>query len=304
MSVLVKIIAFFTAFISVFSSPSVGNEKHENVSVMTFNLHCTDLCETRFAALCEQIRDVEPDSLGIQELKNESGYYFRKNLTEYNSYIAIGSRDEYIAIYWLKAKYRMIEKGRIFLSETPDEKSKGWDGDHERMMCWVLLEDKQTGFRYIHANTHLDHKGKTAREEGIKLINEKLNSFDYPVVVTGDFNCSEGSTPITYFTDNGWVDSMRLSGITQTTGSHHGNKDYDVNAKPIDFIFVSRAVSAENWRILKDKTYDGDYPSDHFPVAVTIGFDYSLTPMEEFSRTNKSGISDILNNFGFSSPIC
>lgn len=298
MSVFVKLIAFFTAFVSVLSSPAVSNEKHETVSVMSFNLHCTDLCETRFNALCEQIREVEPDSLGIQELKNDSRDYFRNNLSEYDSYIAVGSRDEYVAIYWLKDEYRLIDRGSIFLSETPDRKSKGWDASLERMMCWVLLENRQTGFRYIHANTHLDHKGKQSREEAVKLLDKTLKAFDYPVVITGDFNCDERSNAIRYFTACGWADSMRLSGITQTTGSYHGYKNIDFNSLPIDFIFVKGAQSADNWRILKNETYNGGYPSDHFPVAVNLGFDYTITAQQEFERKYTIGIVDIINRLG------
>ena len=85
----------------------------------------------------------------------------------------------------------MLEWGNFWLSSTPDIPSIGWDAACTRTATWALLKDKKTKEKFYYVNTHLDHVGKVARKEGLKLILEKIqkiNLDNFPLILTGDFN--------------------------------------------------------------------------------------------------------------------
>ncbi|KAK5827122.1 endonuclease/exonuclease/phosphatase [Linnemannia elongata] len=64
-----------------------------------------------------------------------------------------------------------IEKVRsIWLSETPEVPSKGWDASNKRILTSVLLRHWETGVVVLGLNTHLDDQGVVARLESGKII--------------------------------------------------------------------------------------------------------------------------------------
>ena len=77
------------------------------------------------------------------------------------------------------------------LSETPDKPGFGWDAACNRTCTWIKLKDKITKKSFPVLDTHLDHRGMKAREEGVKLILARipeLNKENLPLIFTGDFN--------------------------------------------------------------------------------------------------------------------
>lgn len=146
-----------------------------------------------------QIKFYEPDVFGIQEAKPNQVIDISSLLSQYD-YVGIGregiEKGESSNIFYKRERFAIKETNTFWLSETPNEISKGWDAAFNRVCTYALFKDKKTKSLFWVFNTHLDHIGEEARTKGIQLILSKiesLNSKNYPVVFMGDFN-SEPST--------------------------------------------------------------------------------------------------------------
>lgn len=290
MSAFTRFFALIIAFFTMIFNPGKTYEVRETVKAMTYNISCDELTDERLDAVKQQIEYVSPDVFGLQEIKSSSKSYIAKELKKYSS-VTVSDMDigneTYIGIYWLNEKYDKISSGSIYLSKTPNIVSKSWDARHTRMMVWTLLENKETGFKFIAADTHLDHVGATARAESLKLIDKTLKQFDCPVIVVGDFNCRYTGAELPVFTDLGWVNTINLSGVNKSTDTFHNYDGSDANHSPIDHIFVNKAESATNWQVHKEK-YNGRYPSDHFALSVEITFNSKLTAKQNYELIKNS----------------
>ncbi len=77
-------------------------------------------------------------------------------------------------------------------------------------MTWGKLRDRRTGAVFHLFNTHLDHRGETARRESARLLLRKVAEIagpQGPVVVTGDFNSTPDSEPYRILTSPGPPDA-------------------------------------------------------------------------------------------------
>ena len=107
-----------------------------------------------------------------------------------------------MSILWNKDKLEKVECGTFWLSETPDTPSKGWGAANYRDCTWILFKDKETGKKFYHFNTHLDHAVAAAQTGGAKLIRQRMTSINtagYPVILTGDMNVEENSSVCALF---------------------------------------------------------------------------------------------------------
>ena len=186
-----------------------------------------------------------------------------------------GPFTEYSSIYYLKDKYDLIDSGTFWLSETPEKRwTKSFDSACYRIASWALLEDKETGSRYTHINTHLDHVLQTTREAQMKVLIECVNKVanGSPIVMTGDFNAYEDSQVYAVaqesFNDTKKVADSSDDGRTFTS---YGNKSEESHKGPgaIDFIFASKELKVDTYKIIRD-TVQGIYPSDHYPIVADI----------------------------------
>jgi endonuclease/exonuclease/phosphatase family metal-dependent hydrolase len=186
-------------------------------------------------------------------------------------------KGEHSAIFYKKDKFKLLEKGDFWLSQTPDKPSLGWDATCCNRICsWVYLQDKKTGKKFYFFNAHFDHQGVQAREESSKLILQKIKAIagNAPALFTGDLNGSQSSD---------WYKAIANSGLLKDTYfqvkyPYANNASFNGfgatkpgNNEIIDHIFISNDFIAKKWGLLTD-TYHGKYPSDHFPVMAEISF--------------------------------
>lgn len=242
------------------------------VRVMSFNIRCGEF-EDRGEIVPRLIADYHPDSLGLQECTYDWFSYLRLFLHKDYGFVGVG-RDtgdrsvkcgEMSLVLYRKDKYNLVDSGTFWLSETPDEVSLGWDGACNRICTWVVLENKETGEKYAHVNTHLDHVGPLARQNGVELVKEKALSHDIPTVVTGDFNFSKGSELYNSLVTGGLTDTQDMAEYTMTGKTYHGYNGGS-EGEPIDFICVnSQITDVKTYKIIRDM-YDGKYTSDHYPI--------------------------------------
>jgi len=252
--------------------------------VMSFNVRYgtandgKDAWPERRDLVVQTIQAFGPDLLGTQEMLPFQAEYIHSKLPEYE-YIG-WSRDEskdgeQCGIYVRKERFKVVESGQFWLSETPETKfSKSWDSSLPRVLTWIRIEDQSTQKRpLLFANTHFDHRGSQARLNSAILCREKLHELaaGVPVILSGDFNCGIESAPAKeLLKDSQLIDSYSAVSHSpdESVGTFHG-----FSGKPgrdrIDWILLSPGLKTLAAAI--DRTHDlGRYPSDHFPVTAVV----------------------------------
>ena len=223
------------------------------------------------------IADQQPDIFGLQEALKMQLDYLDETCPDYN-HVGVHRDDgkekgEVMAIYWNTKTQKLLKWGNFWLSETPEEPSKGWDAACFRTATWALLKDKPSGKKYYYVNTHLDHKGAEARAKGLSLIVDRIDDINpegYPMILTGDFNVKLDDPCLESLV--GRMESVRsIAAKTDSLGTYQG---FGKSQKPvvIDYIYESGFSAAPSFETVT-KAYEGiDYISDHYPVAATLVF--------------------------------
>ena len=249
----------------------------ETVRIMSFNIRYNEY-EDRFRIVPQLIGDYMPDSVGLQECTHDWYLTMGAFLKEYGI-IGVG-RDtgdtsiysgEMSAILYRKDKYKVVDSGNFWISETPDEISYGWDAETRRICTWAILENKSTGEQYAHVNVHLDHISELARVHGAEMVSEFALTFDMPTVLTGDFNFKKHTSYYDIVASSGLRDSQDIA-VTSDEGKTYHGYNGGTEGLPIDFIFVNDEIeSISTYKIVRD-TYGGKYSSDHYPIYADMKF--------------------------------
>lgn len=250
------------------SETGVKAPAEDTVRIMSFNVRDGEF--DREEIVPQVIADYLPDSVGLQECEGTWFLTLKAYLPDYEI-IGVGRLfgtplvGESTAIMYRKDKYRLVDWGTFWLSETPHIASKGWDAKYHRTCTWAILENRETSERYAHVNTHLDNQGAEARTKGLELIKEKAASFDMPVVVTGDFNFPKGSDLYKQLVADGLTDSSAIAKAADSGCTAHGYNG-TVSGNPIDFILVNDEITdVKSYNIMREK-YNDRYVSDHYPI--------------------------------------
>lgn len=246
--------------------------------IMSFNVLCGGRdgreWSNRVNKVVSVIREAAPDSFGLQEAHYDWMKALTAALPEYD-YVGVGREDgktegEFSPVFYKKDIYTVEDSGNFWLSETPDTPSKGWDAVCYRVCSWACLVNKATGEKYVHINTHLDHRGVTARVEGVKMIKAHAASFGgLPVVCTGDFNVPQGTDCYVEMISGNMKDSRFLAPDTTDCYTFHGFQPEEIQ-EIIDFVFVDEAtVKPVSFKVI-NKLVDGDFYSDHNAVYADV----------------------------------
>ena len=231
----------------------------DTFSVMTHNLKVGDVPSDRIERAMTLIYKYMPDTLGVQEAKTEWMNALNDRLSDYYAIVGEGreggTKGEYNAILYAKAKYNLIESGTKWLTDTPDEVSKLPNSTYYRIFTWVLLEDKVTGERYLHVNTHLE--GGVSQMIQVKCLMIFLKQYnDVPIVLTGDMNAVITADEMKYIQDKGFATKQDFSELDHLPLFGRG---YSV----IDWIFVTKDCMTLTNYVTDDNYFNGDYASDH-----------------------------------------
>jgi len=251
----------------------------KELKLMTYNmLHIdhdpSNKWHERKALISAVINREKPDVIGTQECL----YSQVKDMMEMHpefDWVGMGrqggSKDDFMAIFYRKGRFSVLEYNHFWLSDTPMEIGSMTFGNKlPRMVTWVKFHDHQTEKTFYHMNTHLDYICEEARIKGAKLINEKVKEFNpaYPIFLTGDFNTDAGTLPYTILTEQGpfedtWNNAAKH--INKSCGTKNDFKYPDGGSERIDWILAKGVPTVNRTKIIND-VMDGKYPSDHFPV--------------------------------------
>ena len=255
--------------------------KEESVMrVMSFNIRCanvgTDSWEDRIGIVSQTMLDSEADSIGVQEATPEWMATLKETVGDKYSYVGVGRDDgdnkgEYSSIFYLKDKYTAVESGTFWLSETPEKPSRGWDAACNRVCTWAVLQNKETGEKYVHINTHFDHIGISARKNSVDMIVEKAKEFtDIPVVFTADMNVKQDSENYNQFVNSGVLyDTKFAAPDTMDYCTYHDTKPNKHKDDVIDYVMINDKFSAVSYKVVTEGI-DGRFVSDHYPVYADV----------------------------------
>ena len=261
------------------------NFNAQNLNVMTFNIRLSldsdkeNSWENRKNDALQLLDYYHPDVFGVQEAVPQQMTDLKTGLKNYD-FVGVGRDDgankgEYSAIFYNTEKLQVLQSGTFWLSETPDQPSKGWDAAYNRVCTYALFKTKKGGRKFWAFNVHFDHVGNIARENSSKLILEKINTLNprnFPVVLTGDFNLTDKTEPIKI------ISKTMSDSFYNCRKPHYGPTGtftgFDVNTVPkdrIDYIFT-KGLSCQSIRTINDRRENLLYPSDHFPVLAQLKF--------------------------------
>ncbi|CAH8711927.1 endonuclease/exonuclease/phosphatase family protein [Paenibacillus thiaminolyticus] len=285
------------------------HNENQSLRCMSFNIRYgsdnTEDGEQRWSRradmVASMIRFHRADTVGMQEALRHQIADLERMLHDFG-WVGKGREDgadagEYCVVFYRKSRLEPLENGTFWLSETPEVPGRlGWDAACPRIATWVRFEDKLTGTRFIHFNTHFDHVGTVAMEQSALLLLNRIEKLEErcPVIVTGDFNCSESSVPYGIltgagngfgalrdaryaaqhphfgpsFTFHGFQLQRLIECLYRDGECFKGDNGEDLDS-PIDYIFVNEQVRVLQYGVLADQQ-NGRFPSDHMPVVADI----------------------------------
>jgi len=270
-----------------------------DLTVMSFNLRYDNPSDGvnawshRKPLVLDTIGATLPDLLGMQECLPSQARFLRGWLEGYG-FTGVGREDgaptesthsEMCAIFYRADRFELLEEGVFWLSKTPMVVgSKSWDSALPRIASWVQLRDRLDPAMTFHfINTHFDHLGVEARRQSAQLVRRQIHEMTRggPAILVGDFNAPADPAPDEPYGllvdpdpmgDPLLHDSYRaLHPINNQEGTFNGFVG-TTSGHRIDWILTTTTFRILQADIVR-KQKDGRYPSDHFPVTVTVRLD-------------------------------
>ncbi len=222
----------------------------------------------------KQIEQIKPDSFGVQEATPEWMRFLREGLEDYAD-VGVARDDgnnlgEYCAVFYDKTVYDCLDSGNFWLSTTPEKPSRDWNTGSTRICTWAKLKNRETGFIYVHVNTHLDNASEEARDKGSALIVDfiKENFADIPVVLTADLNSH--SDEVGYINLTSVLnDSKLIAAEKYEYGTFHDGKPEKIRDDVIDYVLCSDDFDVLVYKVVT-AGIDGRMTSDHFPIYADL----------------------------------
>ena len=264
-------------------SLSAKKGKAADLKVISYNIRLssaddgTNSWKYRYPASAMMIMDQKPDIFGLQEAMPDQFDYLNEFCTGYKG-VGVGRDDgkragEIMAIFYNKKTVKLLKWGTYWLSDTPDEPSKGWDAACFRTATWALLKDKASGKKFFYVNTHLDHVGWEARRKGLALIVERIaamNPKGLPMVLTGDFNMR---------IDRPEFDDLKQimensREVAARTDHHNTYNGWGKASKEeiIDYIWFKGFRACTEYETITKPYMERTFISDHYPIRATLIF--------------------------------
>lgn len=265
-----------------------------SLNMLNNNNHGTEgnLIADRMPRIIGFINTEKPDSIGVQEcdIGKDRGN-MRATVSEGiapSGYVCAqeeqwdGTTYAFKNFIWYNSNTtECSDSGQMWLSETPDIPSKGFGAKHYISMGWAVLENKATGMRYLHVNTHLYAIGaytETHEERAAIRLKETealLSHIDSlsdmhkvdSVFLTGDMNEAEGGAVYKRLTEK-LEDTRYLAKDTTDRITFHC---FGARASVIDLCLCSIDKSVVNIdRFDVVERYEGKLISDHSALLVDV----------------------------------
>lgn len=263
-------------------APVAGASVQPELRAMTFNLrygsdtgpHAWPL---RLPVCVEQIRVEQPAVIGTQEGLWRQVRDLEAALPEF-AWVGLGreggSHGEFMAIFYERERFELLEFDHFWLSDTPDRiGSTSWGNSNRRMVTWARLGERAGGAQFVVYNTHFDHQVAVARRKSAELVLAHVREHfpELPVLLLGDFNALEDSPPHAHLVRedafrDAWLEAAERGPAIST---FHGYRGPQEGQRRIDWVLVRGGWEVRRaWVATHER--GGRYPSDHFPVLADL----------------------------------
>lgn len=174
----------------------------------------------------------KPDIVGVQEVCDKWRKYMPDRIGNYKliGTVRKDGGQSYSAIVYDSSKYEVLAQGVDTYSYHASAEC--------RNMSWAIFMEPATGVKFAFISTHWDFGDEENKQQMRKVQADEMSAkiaalkaeYNCPVIITGDFNCSNVSDSYNYF--------MSINGMTNAIT----NSEYYYNAKgtnTIDFIMIT-----------------------------------------------------------------
>ena len=224
-----------------------------------------------------------PDLLGVQEMLDNQRADLQGSLSGYGYYGPGrdgGSSGERSGIFYRTARFNQLDQGEFWLSDTPATPGttftgNGGDTGNPRMATWLKLQDIQTGSELFVINTHWSLDGEARRLSG-ELIRGRIDALSggSPVIAMGDLNEVRAAAGYNALLGSGAGGQRRLVDSYDQSGQPQGRTFHNwaggTDGSRIDHVLHSEGDFDVIGGSIIRTTIGGYYPSDHYPVTVTL----------------------------------
>lgn len=292
-SILLAVATVATLALCLTACDNTPQTEELKLNVMSFNIRVETSNDTgiknwskRKQPLIKYVLDKSPDVICMQETTVTQASDIKKGLQDVYTTVFYrretnNGNSEGLTICYKTDMFELQSQQMFWLSETPEEMSKGWGADYYRICVNTLLRHKQTGVVLDVYNVHLDHQVELARTNGLKLILQRMSDKGYPTVVMGDFNTTSDSECYDVIAEK-MQDCQQTANFTDDGITYHnwGTPLNKLNSKTaIDFCFVSNNVLPWEFNILdgEENMFDTNgYYSDHYAISSVLYVKYTL----------------------------
>ncbi len=227
--------------------------------------------------LSETIFLHHPDLLGTQEIFPEQTEFLLERNSDFECFGRgrFGDdRDKHNKIFFNRRRFSLEDCGDVWFSRTPEiAGSSDWNIPRPRMVTWGRLREV-SGAEILILNTHLPYgrEAVEARRESALVVLRQIAAMPtgLPLFLTGDFNSAPDSEIYTLLTgslEDAWKTAPETIGPEGTL--HAFGR---ISGRRLDWILhrgIGRPVKTETIT----HTWQGLYPSDHYPVLATFLLD-------------------------------
>jgi len=204
-----------------------------------------------------------PDFIGMQEANDFQVDFFKQLLEGYG---VIGRRapapDHWQDnVIFFNKEWKCNYAKRFFVSSTPSKESSLPGSKWPRQ--FVVGEFVNGNRSLVLVNTHFDFESSVQKKSARIVLRELSENQhpDHPVVITGDFNADPDSPAYREFViENGFKEVYE----GEYTSTYHGFTGTP-RGDHIDWILFRGPIEAVEKDLITE-SFNGGYPSDHFPV--------------------------------------
>jgi endonuclease/exonuclease/phosphatase family metal-dependent hydrolase len=221
-------------------------------------------------------------------------------------YIGVGRDDgdkkgEYSPIIYRSDVWKLQHWETIWLSETPEKPSKGWDASSIRILTIGVFKHRATSKTVLAMNTHLDDQGSKSRFHAAHIILDKIREYltgahgnaIAGLFLSGDFNSEETQEAyeVLTATNSSLIDSQKAIDVAEHYGNEITYTGFGFEGEPplrIDYVLLGpvhkhtaldSTAQPQTWNlpwmpqgyaVLPNRFDDGVFISDHRAVVVDV----------------------------------